>query len=172
MILTIRNTKDLDQYYTAIEKSTTQAVEAIRKVESPSDALRTLKFEKVGFHPIDGRPLNFIEQVNQTFTFLTALKAASWLFDRHPEAGGFKLAPGAHAAQPLDVMSIVPDLVGAETFAATHPESNRKIFNDLAKLKLAKCKFRYAFFYSPNFPTGNVKKYEKDHGIEVHCLDI
>jgi hypothetical protein len=83
-----------------------------------------MKFEQGGFHPIEGRPLNLIELINQTFTYLVALRATAWLLRRHPEAGGFKLAPGAAALMPIDIMSIVPGLVGAETFAAVHPDNN------------------------------------------------
>lgn len=70
--------------------------------------------------------MNFIEQINQTWTYLAALAAARQLLILHPEAGGFRLAPGAHAAQPLDVMSLADGLVGAETFAAVHPDNNQK----------------------------------------------
>src|SRR6266513_460092 len=33
----------------------------------------------------------------------------------HPDAGGFRLAPGASASQTLDIMSVAEGLVGAET---------------------------------------------------------
>ena len=47
-----------------------------------------------------------------------AIAAARQLLQLHPEAGGFHLAPGAHAARELDIMSEMPGYVGAETFAA------------------------------------------------------
>ena len=33
----------------------------------PMEALRAMKFERIGFNPLDGTPLNLIEQLNQTF---------------------------------------------------------------------------------------------------------
>jgi hypothetical protein len=46
-------------------------------------------------------------------------------------------------------MSVEPDLVGAETFAAVRPENNDKLNRDLAKLAKTTCRYRYAFFYCP-----------------------
>ena len=64
----------------------------------PLDMLRRMKFETVGFHPIEGHPLNLVEQINQTWPFAVALAAARQLLLLHPDAGGFHLAPGANAA--------------------------------------------------------------------------
>jgi hypothetical protein len=172
MILTILSRTDLEQHTVAIEKATEKAFAAIASAGRPVEALRRMKFEQLGFHPIDERPLNLIEQINQTFTFLVALKATEWLLERHPEAHGFRLSPGATMALPLDIMSVEPDLVGAETFAATHPDSNRKLLKDLKKLRSARAKFRYAFFYSPGFAPGRLERLERETGIEVHCVDI
>ena len=173
MILTITSHADLQQYLDAIETATETAVNALATAGSPREALRRMKFEQIGRPPIEkDRPLNLIEQINQTFTFLVALKAAEWLLVQHPEAGGFHLAPGASMALPFDIMSVQTGLVNAETFAATHPGSNRKLINDLAKLGASTARFRYAFFYAPNFPAGRVQKLESVTGVEVHCVDI
>jgi len=131
-----------------------------------------MKFEQIGFHPIDGRALNLIEQINQTFTFLVALKATEWLLEHHPEADGFQLAPGAAMALPLDIMSIAPGIVGAETFAAVDPGNNRKLAGDLTKLRGCGHRHRYAFFYAPGFSPGRIERLERDTGIRVHCVDI
>lgn len=64
---------------------------------------------------ISGHALNVVEQINQTWTYVVALAAARHLMEMHPEAGGYVLAPGAHAAIELDIMSEAPGLVGAET---------------------------------------------------------
>lgn len=173
MILTITSHADLQQYLDTIESATETAVAALATATSPREALRRMKFEQIGRHPIEkDRPLNLIEQINQTFTYLVALKATEWLLDQHPDAGGFRLAPGATMALPFDIMSVEPDVVDAETFAATHPGSNRKLAKDLAKLSASSARFRYAFFYAPNFRAGRVDKLEAVTGVEVHCVDI
>jgi hypothetical protein len=62
-----------------------------------------MKFDQIGFHPIDDRPLNIIEQINQTWTYAVALPAARVLLDLHPEAEGFKVAPGAHTSSDNEI---------------------------------------------------------------------
>jgi hypothetical protein len=76
-------------------------------------------------------------------------------------------------------MSIEKGLVGAETFAATSPESNQKIWKDLNKLKEKKIDYRnrYVFFASPKYRTTERQgKYENKHegyqGIEVWSVAI
>ena len=72
--------------------------------------------------------------MNQTWTYAVTLAASRVLLQLHPEAGGLKLAPGAHVALPLDIMSVQDGLVGAETFAAVDPRNNRKLARDLRML--------------------------------------
>lgn len=172
MIIGIGSQTDLDQHLAAVRDATARAVTAIAAVRTSEEALKKIKFEALGFHPITGHALNFIEQVNQTFTYLVALHATAWLLDRHPDAGGFRLAPGASAKLPLDIMSVVPGLVGAETFAAVHPKNNDKLTRDIQKLRLFPHRYRYAFFYSPGFTPGRIERLEVADGIEVHCVEI
>lgn len=153
-------------------RATARAITAIAAAGTPEEALKKIKFEALGFHPIGGHALNFIEQVNQTFTYLVALRATAWLLDRHPDANGFELAPGASAKLPLDIMSVASGLVGAETFAAVHPKNNDKLSKDMQKLRSFPHRFRYAFFYSPGFTPGRVERFEQEDGIEVHCVGI
>jgi hypothetical protein len=78
--------------------------DAARKIQTwmaeqdgdPLDLMRRMKFETGGFHPILGHPLNIVEQVNQTWTFVVALRAAQHLLELHPDLGGFVLARRAH----------------------------------------------------------------------------
>lgn len=134
--------------------------------------LKRMKFDPVGFHPIEGYQLNLVEQINQTWTYAVAIAAARQLLLLHPEAGGFRLAPGAHASQPLDIMSVADGLVGAETFAAVHPSNNGKLDADLTKLASRLEVHRYAFFMSPAYP-GNERrpKLERD-GVQVWSVDV
>ena len=168
----ITDIREIERHIATIEASTRRAIEGIAALTNPKEALRQMKFETVGRHPIEDRALNFVEQINQTFSYLVALNAAKWLLEAHPDAGGFSLAPGAHAAQRLDIMSVEPDLVGAEAFAATSPRSNNKLDKDLKRLATDPARHRYAFFYSPGFEPGRHHRLEKVEGVQVHCVDI
>lgn len=134
--------------------------------------LKAIKFDPIGWHPTEGHELNCIEQVNQTFTYLVAFEAARFLLERHPDAGGFDLAPGAHMAMDLDIMSVEPGLVGAETFAAVDPRNNNKLAKDLAKLAQYDQPNRYVFFSSPLYP--GLKRWERleKPGIEVWSVAV
>jgi hypothetical protein len=57
-------------------------------------ALRILKFEEFGHHPLEPRRLNLMEQLNQSFTYLVSLEAARWLLSTHPMAGSIRLNLG------------------------------------------------------------------------------
>ncbi len=131
---------------------------------------KAMKFDPVGRHPVEDRPLNIIEQVNQTWTFTVALLATRQLLKLHPEAQGFKVAPGAHMSLPLDIMSIVPGLVGAETFAAVKPSSNNKLNKDLLKLSQHRETYRYVFMMCPDFRPGHHPKLDRC-GVQVWAVE-
>lgn len=170
----IESLAEVDHYIALIRESARRTVDWLKIQQGdPLELLRQLKFDPVGRHPVESRPLNVIEQVNQTWTYLAALMATRWLLDKHPEAGGFLLAPGAHAAQPLDVMSVQDSLVGAEAFAAVHPDNNRKLNKDLAKLKRhPEVVNRYVFFISPAFPETGPRRELQRCGDEIQVWSI
>ena len=83
------------------------------------------------------------------------------------------LAPGAYAAQKLDIMSVKRDLIGAEVFAAVTPGSNKKLEKDLRKLASRDEKHRYVMFIAPTHPeTKRQPGLERDFaaGVEVWAL--
>lgn len=173
-IITLKSQADIHEALKRIEDSAARAQEAIAALpSSPLQALEAIKFQPIGSHPLDDRPLNLIEQVNQTFTYLVAVKATDLLMQWHPEARGFRLAPGAHAPRgTLDVESLEPGLVGAETFAAVRPENNRKLANDLAKLESRPEHHRYAFFMSPMFPKTERLPSKEREGVKVYSIAL
>jgi hypothetical protein len=170
----IASESDVDQWLGKILEAATSTVRAILdfSADDALAALYRLKFDQIGFHPVDHRPLNVVEQINQTWTFVTALEAARLLLKWHPEAGPLLLAPGAHASQPLDIMSEAPGLIGAETFAALAPENNKKIARDLVKMANRPEKYRYIFFMSPRFREhSRIEKYCRD-GVVVCSIGV
>jgi hypothetical protein len=171
--LIVQTVEDTDRLMAKVWEAAESAQKWIgTQTGDPLDMIRRIKFESVGFHPIDHRSLNLIEQINQTWTFVVAISAARQLLKLHPDVGGFRLAPGAHASLPLDIMSEKDGLVGAETFAAVSPYNNDKIKKDLEKLKGRSEKYRYVFFMSPQFQ-GNERRpqFERD-GIQVWSVDV
>ena len=119
--------------------------------DGPLELFRRMKFETVGFHPATGVPLNLIEQTNQTWSLVVAIAAARQLLQLHPDAGGFHLAPGAHASLPFDIVSGDGSVV-AETFAAVTPANNGKLRKDVDKLvRYPDIRHRYVFFMAPGY---------------------
>ncbi|MBI4923991.1 MAG: hypothetical protein HY834_19835 [Devosia nanyangense] len=103
-----------------------------------------------------------------------AIAAARQLLLLHPDAGGFHLAPGAHATRALDITSVTGNLVGAETCAVVDPRNNGKIEKDLAKIDAHTELHRYVFFMSPKDPgTERRSKLEHpDHTVQVWSVDV
>lgn len=172
MIFNVCSIAEIEAALAIIKDNTAHACAVLR--ELPADlvqALACLKFDPIGSHPLERRPLNIVEQINQTFSYLVALKAARLLLEWHPEGEGSRLAPGAHAPIGwLDVESLAPGVVGAETFAAVRPENNRKLAGDLVKMAARPERFRYVFFMSPLFPrTERQAKLERD-GVQVWSI--
>ena len=173
MELHVRTLADVERHLATVRAAAAKTQAWIRAHSGdPMDLLRAMKFETIGFHPIADHALNVVEQINQTFTYAVALVAARELLILHPTAGGFILAPGAHMSQPLDIMSEVEGLVGAETFAAVTPTNNGKLAGDLKKLASRTERYRYVFFASPRFPgTARLPRLERD-GIEVWSVAV
>jgi hypothetical protein len=171
--LIVRSIEEADDLMAIVRASAARAQAWIAaQTGDPLDMLRRMKFDPIGFHPIDDRPLNLVEQINQTWTFAVAIVATRQLLSLHPDVGGFRLAPGAHASLDLDIMSVEAGQVGAETFAAVTPRNNGKLAADLAKLAARPEHHRYVFFMSPQFP-GNERRrqFERD-GVEVWSVDV
>jgi hypothetical protein len=167
----IQNDDDADRLIQTIRASAQRAHDWIATQSGdPLDMLKRMKFEPAGFHPVEDRALNVVEQINQTWTYFVAASAAKQLLKLHPDVGGFHLAPGAHASLELDIMSAEPGTVGAETFAAVDPRNNRKLYLDLQKMAARAERHRYVFFMSPLYPeAGRQAKLERD-GVEVWSL--
>jgi hypothetical protein len=171
--LEVTSEADVGRYLDQVRAQAARAQAWLRGHQGdPLDLLRQMKFHPVGYHPIEDRPLNLVEQLNQTWTYAVALVATSKLLELHPNAGGFRVAPGAHMSIPLDIMSVEEGSVGAETFAVTHPSSNGKLTADLNKLAGRTERHRYVFFCAPGFPTTErLPRYERS-GIEVWSVCV
>ena len=124
MICTIHTVAEAETIFAQVVDSAARTAAWLRSFDAePMALLKALRFEMVGHNPLTGDPLNVVEQLNQTFTILVTLRAIERLIELHPEAGGFRLALGTSSGR--DIENVVPALVAAEVFAATHPASNQ-----------------------------------------------
>jgi len=170
---TVRSVEDADRLMDRIRASAARVHDDIAALMGdPFEMLRRMKFDPIGRHPVEDRPLNLVEQINQTWTYAVAVAAARQLLLLHPEAGGFHLAPGAHMARELDIMSVAPGLVGAETFAAVDPRNNNKLAADLMKLASRPETHRYVFFLSPRFPDATRQPQLERDGVQVWSIAV
>lgn len=140
----------LDRLEESVAKSAAATAQRLfEQLEKAKDlsALARLRFEESGCDPLDTtRALNFVEQLNQSFTYIATLSGARWLFREHPLSAPFRLNLGT--APGPDILSADSDVV-AEAFAATRPDSNDKLRKDVAKLRGVEAKYRYVFYLSP-----------------------
>jgi hypothetical protein len=146
----VRSLEDLDRLEREILRAvaTTTSVKRLLKDETPIGAFARLKFTAAGHYPLNiDRPLNVIEQLNQTFTYLASVEAARWLLTRHPQCVPLVLNLGTSPG--FDIQSEC-GLFVAETFAVTHPGSNDKIRKDVAKMQATVAQHRFVFCLSPS----------------------
>jgi hypothetical protein len=176
MNLTIHSLAEIDPLIARVRAAADRTTQAVRRlVDAEPDGveiLRRMKFTEIAWQPLGDKPLNLVEQINQTWTCLVSLKALPFLFERHPDAGGFRVNLGT--ASGTDIESLVPSVVAAETFAAVHPSNNRKLSKDLQKLvrECPNARARYVFFAAPNYRHERHHKLETVDGIEVWGIDV
>jgi len=139
------------------------------QTNDPMSLLRSMRFDTVGHDPLTLEPLNFVEQLNQTFTILVTLRAIEQLFELHPDAGGFRLALGTSSGR--DIESVKERLVAAEVFSATRPTSNQKLKKDQMRLATDPAQYRYVFFCCPGYTAGRQPALEKISGIQIYAVD-
>ncbi len=112
----------------------------------PLEAFRAMKFRRVGSDPLDpSRPANVIEQIHQTFPYLTSIRAVEYLLRHHPRHAPFLLSFGANPGP--DVVSHDGE-VAAETVAVITAKNNNKFAFDLQRMRDSTATHRYLFYYA------------------------
>jgi hypothetical protein len=145
----IRDIGQIEVLRKAIAAAATNSAVVIAELVAsrpPIQVLVQMKFHELGYHPIENRRLNLIEQVNQTFTYLVSLAAAAQILDRHPGSAPILLNLGTSAGSDVESTS---QGVAAEIFAAVSPANNRKLAKDMAKVARTTAVHKYVFFYCP-----------------------
>lgn len=167
-IRTIRDDADIDELVQSVTGSAERALQQVTKASVGAQGLQVLwsmKFSPLGCDPLNsGSPLNIIEQLNQTFTYLATAKALRLLFKLHPNLAPFTINLGTSAGS--DIESKLSEGLAAEVFAAVNTSNNRKLAKDLSKVGKAQARLKYVFFMCPGYEQGRQPKLEKE-GIQV-----
>jgi hypothetical protein len=145
----IRSSEDvvrLEKRVVAAAAQTLEALPGLLAMPNPIDAFARLRFEQIGRHPLQDRALNLVEQLNQTFTCLASLKAATWLLSRHPESAPLRLNLGTTSGSDIEAFD---GSLAAETFAAVTPKNNDKLRSDIRKVSLMAARLKYVFYICP-----------------------
>ncbi|MGI6550571.1 MAG: hypothetical protein ACOX4Q_11170 [Syntrophomonadales bacterium] len=132
------------------------------------DFLRKVKFEPCGYDPLFEHGTNFIEQTNQTFTYLVCLEAVSILLSKYP-SHRFMVNFGTESG--FDVVSEDESII-CECFAATTPSSNKKLELDVLKVYTNKTAVsKYVIYYVATPKEKHVENIkDKYSGVEVIAL--
>lgn len=131
--------------------------------------LRKVKFEQCGFDPLFEHETNFIEQTNQTFTYLVCLAAVDLLLSKYPQ---HKFLVNFGTESGYDVFSEDGSII-CECFAVTAPGSNGKLKMDTAKVyanEVATAK--YVIFYAETKQPKLIENIKmKYQSVEIISLD-
>ncbi len=170
--ITLHKISDIDAYLEDLRASAEEAQMKLAEISdyaAPLEFLYRIKFDGIGCDPFNAqRPLNLIEQVNQTFTYLASFKAAKLLFTWHPGLTGLNLNLGTSSG--TDIESEYDGGISAEVFAATAPSSNDKLKKDIEKISKSEAKHKYVFFMCPNCNEGEYSKCKAPKEIKVWSL--
>jgi hypothetical protein len=168
-IRTVTTAGEVDQIVLPIAASAKAALSQLQRLCSMDDALKALwemKVSPAGCDPLDAAvPLNLIEQLNQTFTYVASARAVKILLERHPRAAPFTLNLGTAAGS--DIESKLAGGIAAEVFAAVNTANNRKLSKDVKKVAATKAQFKYVFFMCPGYAEGRQTRLERVPGVEV-----
>ncbi|MCH9851987.1 MAG: hypothetical protein K0U45_00615 [Alphaproteobacteria bacterium] len=172
--LIIKSQSDVTRALQIIENNASKTIENLQKSkQSYITIFINTRFEKVGRYPFadgnDNEKLNFTEQLNQTSTYITALKAIEFLLDAHPDANGFKMGYATHSG--FDILSVKENFIAVEIFAAVDVTNNNKLNNDIKKLReenALKFEHRYIFHMTPK--NKETKLIEEKYGIKIYSI--
>jgi len=150
--------ESLGEYETRLGIVAQQTARRLSSLFSQKDGLailKVLKFEEVGNDPLTANsPLNFIEQLNQTLTYLASIKASRHIFDSEGDVKTITMHLGSLQGSDLVMKNGSGKTLGlAEVFAAVDPKNNSKLKKDIKKVdadaKRAHVVIKRVYFISP-----------------------
>ena len=169
--LTLTSRDEIEKYIELLKYSAEEAQFKLDEVSShsyPLHLLEKIKFEKIGFDPLDStRSINLIEQANQTFTYLASFLAAEILFSKHQGLKHLVMNLGTQAGSDLE--SQFNGGIAAEVFSSVSPNNNDKLRKDIIKVERTEAKHKYVFFLCPEIEAG---PYKNPLANEVHVFAL
>ena len=178
-IITV-NRESLDEYAKSLEMVANQVIRKFDSLLNQGEGLailKVLKFEEFGNDPLTpNSPLNFIEQLNQTFTYLASIKASRHIFDTEGGVKKITMHLGSSKGSDLVMKNGIGQTLGlAEVFAAVDHTNNGKLKKDIEKVdrdaKREGVSIKRVYFISPNEKEFVIKdtdkKMKKSNGGEL-----
>lgn len=165
--IVISNIEEINILIENVNRSIDLVIDKIKVYEGESKRLfYQLKFLAFGKDPLTERDLNFIEQLNQSYTYLVSFYAVKYLIENHPYCGNYKLNLGTASGSDIESDD---GMVIAEVFAATSIASNQKMQKDIEKLKKADtAKIKYLFYHTPVEDSKQVERFlEMNKEIQI-----
>lgn len=166
--------ENIKSFIEKLEASAEVAMLSIANLAAEKDAMSFLfecKFRKNGYNPIDfAIPLSFIDQLNQTFTYLATFRGAEYIFKKHPNLKKLKLKLNIGIESRYDIKSLDTDEVEALVFASLDQSSNRILLRDRFRIDNSKAKFKYVFFIAPRHPFS--ERTVNRSGSDVHIISL
>lgn len=151
-----------------IINSSNESVKSLLQSGQGLDFIKQIKFNQCGVDPIFDEPQNFIEQVNQTCTYLVCLSALEILIDYYPS---YKFYINFGTQSGYDIVSENEEII-CECFAATSPDSNgklekdtKKVYNDLKSIK------KYVIYYASSTKPVHEENIKRKY-LEVQIISL
>lgn len=164
--------KQIEKYRCKVLENINNSVDLLdknRKAISNLEFFQQIKFNKSYKDTLFEDPTNFIEQINQTATYLVCLSAVNLLLTKHP-SHSFKVNFGTK--QGYDITSEDSSII-CECFAVTAPDSNGKLKKDTERVACNRYAIaKYVVFYSAipkHTHITNIRKKYPD--VEIIQLD-
>lgn len=131
--------------------------------------IKHIKFEKSSYDTLFEEPTNFIEQINQTSTYLVCLAAVDHLISIYPQ---HRFLVNFGTTSGYDVVSDDGSII-CECFAVTSPDSNGKLKKDAATVySNDNATNKYVIFYASTPKQTHVENIRKNYpGVDIIALD-
>ena len=155
-VIIVQSTEDIQALRERMHRNLIKNEALLRISESHNylSLLRQLKFTKSMIDPLFEYDTNFIEYLNQTFTYTVAIITAEKLLLAHPNKT-LEINMGTRTG--YDIVSTDGNVI-CECFASTSPKSNNKLEKDAARVSENHfAQNKYVAFYCESNKEGYIR---------------